>query len=94
MLQRVGGSALLASRTGRVPRDWQGLQRLLDVSVASGAKSIVCDVCEAAQLASAVYRWPVQHVLHAAGVSTTQSLTDVGVRELSMAFGARGGVPT
>ena len=81
-----GSAVLLTSRSGRVPREGQGLDRLLKTLDAKGACTLMCDVQEGTHVQAGFLAWRARGVLHAAGISTTDSLIRVSLNAHATAY--------
>ena len=86
LLQEAGCAVVLTSRSGRVPRDGQGLQQLLASLMAERATSLVCDVQDGLHVLAALSSQRVTGMVHAAGVSTNTPLSSVGVEQIATAY--------
>ena len=65
---------LLTSRSGRIPREGQGLDRLLEALDAKGVLRLVCDVQDGTHMQAGMGLWPICGVVHAAGVQEGERL--------------------
>ena len=86
LLQQAGSGLVLTSRSGRVPRDGQGLDKVLTSLLKRRATSLVCDVQERAQVVATLMRESITGIIHAAGVSTNTPLNGVVLSHVEAAY--------